>query len=190
MPDKPVNSAPRLLAFHKPKGLLVTRRDERGRRTVYDALPGWVRELGWVPVGRLDADSRGLLLFTREGALVEALTRPGACEKAYEVWVRGVAGPDQVARALRGVDTALGLLKLKACRVTGGAGAKTRLEVALDEGKNRHIRRVFGALKDARTGTSLKVLELKRVRIGPLKLDLPSGAWRFLTREEEQVLPL
>ena len=75
--------------FHKPKGAVVTRRDERGRRTVYDLLPAWVLRDGWVPVGRLDLDSRGLLLFVRDGALVEAFTRPGGLLKTYEAWVRG-----------------------------------------------------------------------------------------------------
>jgi 23S rRNA pseudouridine2605 synthase len=58
-------------------------------------------------------------------------------------------------------------------------GARTVLSLVLDEGKNRHVRRMFGALKDPRHGTPLKVLELKRIRFGPLTLDLPSGNWRF-----------
>lgn len=66
--------------------------------------------------------------------------------------------------------------------------SKTRLKVVLDEGKNRHIRRLFGAMKDPEFGTPLKVLELKRVAIGELKLDVPSGQWRFLSAAEAAAL--
>lgn len=178
----------RILLFHKPKGCVVTRRDERGRKTVYEFLPAWVRGEGWVPVGRLDLDSRGALLLVREGALVEALGRPGALEKVYEVWVRGRVTGDHLSAALRGVTTPVGCLRAKRVRIVGMMGPKTRLEVALDEGKNRHIRRLFGEMADPERGTPLKVMDLKRVRIGPLSLDIPSGSWRFLTREEESEL--
>jgi len=71
-------SKPRqFLMFHKPKGVIVTLSDEGGRKTVYDILPGFVIKEGWKPVGRLDRDSRGLLLFTRDGGLVNRLTQPG-----------------------------------------------------------------------------------------------------------------
>ncbi len=70
----------------------------------------------------------------------------------------------------------------------GYAGPKTRLMVELKEGKNRHIRRVFGALQDPQTLTPLKVLDLKREQIGSVKLDIPSSDWRFLTHEEEDAL--
>jgi len=75
--------------FHKPKGVLVTLSDEGSRKTVYDILPGFVLEDKWRPVGRLDRDSRGLLLFTQEGELVNRLTQPGQYSKIYEVWIRG-----------------------------------------------------------------------------------------------------
>jgi 23S rRNA pseudouridine2605 synthase len=164
-------SRPREIALNKPRGYVVTRRDERGRRTVYDLLPEWAR--AWVPVGRLDADSKGLLLLTRDGALVEALTRPGACDKTYEVWVRG-----------RVTDEHLASLRAKSVERLGGAGPKSRLRVVLNEGKNRQVRRMFGALRDPKFGTPLKVVKLTRIAIGPLKLDVPSGRWRFLTASE------
>ncbi|MDH5587845.1 MAG: pseudouridine synthase [Nitrospirota bacterium] len=66
-----------LILFHKPKGVLVTRKDERERKTVYHALPPFVLQEGWVPIGRLDKDSRGLLLFTQDGIVVNRLTEPG-----------------------------------------------------------------------------------------------------------------
>lgn len=175
-----------ILLFHKPKSIVTTASDELGRKTVYDVLPDWVKSDGWIPVGRLDRDTRGLLLFVRDGKLMDALSRPGAHDKTYEVWVRGRV--EDTAPLLKGVKSALGLLRAKEVRVMGGAAQKTRLEVVLDEGKNRHIRRLFGALRDPQRGTPLKVLELKRVQFGPLKLDIPSGRWRFLTPEECSLL--
>lgn len=174
----------RILMFHKTKGLVVTRADERGRKTIYDALPAWVRAEGWLPVGRLDQDSRGLLLMVREGKLVEQLTRPGAHTKTYEVWVRGRVTPEHLAAAARGVQTALGTMRAGKVEPLGGAGPRTRLRVELDEGKNRQIRRIFGALRDPLHGTPLKVLELKRTRFGPVELDIEAGKWRFLTEAE------
>jgi len=180
--------APRVLAFHKPKGVVVTRRDECGRKTVYDVLPDWVLADGWVPVGRLDRQSTGLLLLVREGALVEHLTRPGSCPRIYEAWVRGHVTKEHLERIRRGIPSPVGMLKAVRVEVLGTAGPKTRLRVALDVGKNRHVRRLFGALRDPETGTPLKVLELKRTQIGSLTLDVPSGAWRFLEEHEIQAL--
>ena len=84
-----MTSADRILMFHKPKGVVVTRSDELGRRTVYDLLPDWVRTEGWQPVGRLDRDSRGLLLFVEDPLLIDKLTKPDSMAKIYDVWVRG-----------------------------------------------------------------------------------------------------
>lgn len=182
--DHPSN----LLMLNKPKGYLVTRSDEKGRKTVYDLLPEWVFDDGWMPVGRLDLDSKGLLLFTRDSHLADRLTRPGSCRKVYEVWVRGHVSEEHTVRMLKGVKVQNEMLKAQKVEIKGGAGPKTRVEVELDEGKNRHIRRMFGALKDPKFGTPLKVLELKRIQIGGVKLDVESGKWRLLTQTEEQVL--
>jgi len=178
----------RLLMLHKPKGYVVTRSDEKNRKTVYDLLPEWAYQELWMPVGRLDLDSKGLLLFTQDSKLSDNLTKPGSCHKIYEVWVRGHVTPDHIARILEGVKVGEDRLKAVSIRITGGVGAKTKLEVELDEGKNRHIRRMFGALKDLKFGTPLKVLELKRFQIGDLKLDVESAKWRFLTEAEETKL--
>jgi len=180
------NSKPRngVIMLHKPKGVVVTRADERGRKTVYDILPDWARADGFVPVGRLDADSRGLLLLATDGKIVERLTRPGACVKTYEVWVRGHVADEHLGAIRRGVETPAGVLSAVQVEIKGFVAHKTRLIVELDEGRNRHIRRMFGALRDGERGTPLKTLEIKRVKIGPLELDVPSGKWRFLTDAE------
>ncbi len=182
-------SKPRqFIMFHKPKGAIVTLSDESSRKTVYDILPKFVLKDKWRPVGRLDRDSRGLLLFTQEGELVNRLTQPGQYSKVYEVWIRGRITKEQLQQTLKGVKTAIGVLKAKRVEVLGYAGPKTRLLVTLSEGKNRHIRRIFGSLKDPQFHTPLKVLDLKRIQIGTIKLDIPSSRWRFLTPKEEKAL--
>ncbi|WP_203415371.1 pseudouridine synthase [Candidatus Scalindua japonica] len=174
--------------FHKPKGAIVTLSDENSRKTVYDILPRFILEDRWIPVGRLDRDSRGLLLFTREGGLSDLLTKPGKFSKFYEVWIRGRITNEQLQQTLDGVKTPIGMLRFKGIKTSGYAGPRTRLIVELSEGKNRHIRRVFGALQDQQFHNSLKVLDLKRTQIGTVKLDIPSSQWRFLTHEEENAL--
>jgi len=176
------------ILFHKPKGYIVTRKDEKTRKTVYQALPPFVLEEEWVPIGRLDKESRGLLLFTRDGTLVDLLTQPGRCKKTYEVMIRGRISDEDLSRTLIGVPTPIGILKVHGITKKREVGPKTELEVVLNEGKNRHLRRLFHALKDPKFHTPLKVLDLKRLQVGPLTLDIPVGEWRFSTREEETQL--
>ncbi len=182
------NDSKQLLALNKPKGYLVTRSDDLGRKTVYDLLPPWAYTDGWMPIGRLDLDSKGLLLFTTNSKINHALTTPKNCIKVYEIWVRGHVSDEHIAQALKGVQTPEGLLKALKVEKVGMGGAKTKLRVIIDEGKNRHIRRLFGALKDQKFETPLKVLELKRISIGSFKLDIESGQWRYLSAEEERML--
>ncbi len=186
--NRTTNDSKILLALNKPKGYVVTRSDELGRKTVYDLLPDWVFNDGWMPIGRLDLESKGLLLFTTHGKVGDALTNPGNCIKVYEIWVRGYVTDQHVEAARNGVDSSEGLLKVISIEKLGVGGAKTKLRVGIDEGKNRHIRRLFGALKDPKFGTPLKVLKLKRISIGNFKLDLENSKWRFLLLEEERML--
>ena len=182
------NDSKELLALNKPKGYVVTRSDERGRKTVYDLLPDWVFNDGWMPIGRLDLESKGLLLFTTNGQIGNALTKPGNCIKVYEIWVRGHVTDEHIAEAMKGVETPQGEMKALKVEKIGMGGAKTKLRVEINEGKNRHIRRLFGALKDPKFGTPLKVVSLSRISIGSFKLDIESGKWRFLSLEEERML--
>ncbi|NOQ32157.1 MAG: pseudouridine synthase [Helicobacteraceae bacterium] len=178
----------KLLVLNKPKGYVVTRSDELGRKTVYNLLPDWVFDDGWMPIGRLDLESKGLLLFTTNGKIGDALTRPGNCVKVYEIWVRGHVTDEHIAEALKGVKSKNELLKALVVEKIGIGGAKTKLRIQIDEGKNRHIRRLFGALKDPKFGTPLKVLNLSRISIGNFKLNIESGKWRYLSLEEEKML--
>lgn len=187
MNNKAKDSA-KLLALNKPKGYLVTRSDDFGRKTVYDILPQWAYDEQWMPIGRLDLESRGLLLFSQDGQISNYLTKPGNCVKIYEIWVRGHVTDEHIAQALKGVQTPQGILKALVVEKIGQGGAKTKLRIQINEGKNRHIRRLFGALKDPKFGTPLKVVTLTRISIGTLGLDVDSGDHRFLSIEEEKSL--
>ena len=186
--DRTMNDSEKLLVMNKPKGYLVTRSDDLGRKTVYDLLPDWAFTDGWMPIGRLDLESKGLLLFTREGKISNALTKPGNCIKVYEIWVRGYVTDDHIVEAMKGVESPQGLLKALKVEKIGNGGAKTKLRVEINEGKNRHIRRLFGALKDPKFGTPLKVLDLNRISIGSFKLDIEIATWRYLSFVEEKML--
>ncbi len=183
-----METKPKIFMLNKPKGYVVTRSDEKDRKIVYELLPEWAYAEGWKPVGRLDLDSKGLLLFTRNTKLADKLTQPGGCLKTYEVLVRGIVTPEHIKMALKGVENSEEILKAYQVTIIGGGGNKTKLAVVLGEGKNRHIRRMFGTMKDPKFKTPLKVLELKRIRIGGLNLDVESGKWRFLTPDDELLL--
>ena len=180
--------SPKFILFHKPKGLLVTTKDEKQRATVYEALPPFLLKDGWVPIGRLDKLSRGLLLFTQDGNLVDLFTQPGICEKCYDIVVRGRVSEENLSDARKGVPSNFGLLKVRHVQKIREIGPKTYLQVILTEGKNRHIRRLFHSFKDPQYQTPLKVVDLKRIRIGTLTLDLPAGNWRYITQPEEKKL--
>lgn len=178
----------KILVLNKPKGYLVTRSDDMGRKTVYDLLPTWAMSDGWMPIGRLDLDSKGLLLFTTDGQINNTLTKPQTCIKTYEIWVRGYVTDVHIAMAIKGIKSKNELLKALSIKKIGTGGAKTKLHIQIDEGKNRHIRRLFGSMRDPKFDTPLKVLELKRIAIGEFTLDIDSGEWRFLSLDEANSL--
>ncbi len=128
----------RLLMLHKPKGYVVTRADELGRKTVYELLPEWAFAQDWQPVGRLDLESKGLLLFSKDGRDVDALTTPGRLLKIYEIWVRGKVTSGHVAAALRGVETPEGLCRARSAEPLGGVGLKSRCASRSTKGKTAH----------------------------------------------------
>jgi 23S rRNA pseudouridine2605 synthase len=184
----------RILMLHKPKGYEVTRPKTLsseaypGQKTVYALLPPKFHEERWMPVGRLDKDSTGLLLFVKEGFLIARLQKPHNLEKVYEVLTWGRVQPGHLAKMLAGVETPIGILKAKNVEILDESGHRTRVKVVLGEGKNRQIRRMFAGLKDGKTNRPIKVLELKRTHMGPLTLDVEPGLWRFLTEAETEAL--
>lgn len=159
------------LALNKPRGLVTTASDERGRKTVFDCFAG--ADLPFVsPVGRLDQASEGLLLFTNDTGWAARLTAPEShVDKTYHVQIDALADEALLAR-----------LPAKRVSLLRSGGKTSWLEIVLDEGKNRQIRRMLEA-------EHLAVLRLIRISIGPLALgDLAKGAWRPLTPAEVAAL--
>jgi 23S rRNA pseudouridine2605 synthase len=173
------------LMMNKPRGLVTTASDEKGRATVYDLLEsGKYRE--WVsPVGRLDKASEGLLLLTNDSKWGAKITDPAShLDKQYHVQVDRLAGDDLLARIIGGVRVGGERLSVKAARVLRVGNKNSWLEITLDEGKNRQIRRLLEAV-------GVQVLRLLRVSVGDLKLgDLKKGAVRPLTEAEKRLVDL
>ena len=166
------------IVLHKPKGYLTSVTDDRGRKTVMDLL-GQVGAGLW-PVGRLDLDSEGLLLLTNDGALTQRLTHPSyAIEKTYQVTVTG-EDIEKAAFALKG-ELILEGQKLNPAKVSIISREKRGrgiLEITINEGKNRQVRRMCALV-------GLTVTRLVRMRVGNLQLgNLQMGQWRNLTAEE------
>ena len=168
--------AHRYVLLNKPVGIVSTARDERGRRTVV-SLVGARERL--YPVGRLDADSEGLLLLTNDGAWAERVLHPRfGHEREYEVDVEPEPTAQQLAALRRGVQLEEGVGTLYELRLV----APGRLRLVLRTGWKRQVRRMCAAV-------GLRVARLRRVRMGPLSLGaLPLGKWRELTKQEVRVL--
>ena len=173
------------LMLNKPAGYLTTRSDERGRPTVMELVAD-LRDTIY-PVGRLDLETEGLLLFTNDGDFAYRLLHPShEVEKTYLVWVKGVPRDDAIQRLRQGVTISSGATapaKIKRVKVSKDS-ASAKFEVVIHEGKKRQVRLMFKAVGHP-------VIRLKRVRIGNLRLgNLPSGQYRFLSPEEISELML
>jgi 23S rRNA pseudouridine2605 synthase len=170
------------LVLNKPRGVVTSASDEEGRETVYAYLP---EKLPWLaPVGRLDKASEGLLLFTNDSEWAARITAPEThLDKTYHVQIGAIADGGLLHGLRDGFRTNRGdILQVKDARLFRQGEHNSWVEIILDEGKNRHIRRMFEQLK-------IEVLRLVRVGIGPLVLgDLPKGAARALTNGEKQAL--
>jgi 23S rRNA pseudouridine2605 synthase len=174
---KPRASAAVTVAMHKPRGLITSRSDERGRRTVFDLLPAGLPYL--FPVGRLDADSEGLLLFTNDAQLSVRLTEPAhRVPKTYRVTLRGVPSNAALAQIRKGIELADGWTRPARVRILEQQSAGAQVEMVLTEGRNRQIRRMWAALGH-------KVRRLVRSAVGAYELgDLGLGECRILHRTD------
>jgi 23S rRNA pseudouridine2605 synthase len=183
---KPLSGAERLLYFllNKPKGYVTTVSDPEGRRTVMELMRGCSERL--YPVGRLDYGSEGLLLMTNDGALAQKLMKAGShVPKTYHVKISGKPDEKSIEWLRAGIT-----IKLEDGRRVKTSPAKIRLiedaanpwyEVVLMEGRNRQIRRMF-----ERVGHHVE--KIKRVQLGPLKLDVEVGRFRALREREIEEL--
>ena len=168
---------PMTLLLNKPRNYLSTVKDPLGRPTVMELLK---KVRGRVyPVGRLDFDGEGLLLFTNDGDLAYRLSHPKfSIPRAYEIKVEGIPGEKKLMRLKRGVTLEDGRAKAVAIRPLGRGEANCWLRVVVTEGRNHLVKRMFLAIGHP-------VLKLKRVRFGPLHLgNLSPGQFRYLTQEE------
>ncbi|MGH7219172.1 MAG: pseudouridine synthase [Nitrospiraceae bacterium] len=176
--DQPIqDSVKRFFLFHKPKGVITTHSDEKGRKTIFDVLPP---DLGYMhAVGRLDQATSGLLLLTNDSALSSFLTdQANKIMRTYLVTVRGEFTKAQATEAGVGVVDGGERLQCHRVKIQKNSGRESHLAVVLTQGKNREIRRLFKALGH-------EVTRLRRIQYGPFQLeDLPSGAWREIPIED------
>jgi 23S rRNA pseudouridine2605 synthase len=173
------------IMLNKPRGVVVTASDEKNRETVYSCLAGG--NFPWLgPVGRLDKASEGLLLLTNDNRWAAAILDPQQhLEKTYHVQIGRIADESLLRKIQEGISGEGGsLLAAKSAAVLRRGAKNSWLEITLDEGRNRHLRRLMGAF-------GIEVLRIVRVAIGPLRLgNLRKGAYRHLTlREVESLKP-
>ena len=175
--------APRIIAYHKPAGEVVTHNDPEGRPTVFRRLPK-LHQGKWQSVGRLDLNTEGLLLFTNSGELANQLMHPRfGVEREYAVRVLGTLNEEQRARLLSGVEIEGQSASFKSIEDGGGEGVNHWYRVIITEGRNREVRKLFDAV-------GLTVSRLIRIRYGTVVLPrgLKRGVWVELEDGDVRVI--
>ena len=184
MDGSPLAKSERIyLALNKPRGVVTTASDEKGRETVYSYVPA---EFPWIaPVGRLDMASEGLLLLTNDSEWAARISAPEThLDKTYHVQIRAIADENLLDALRNGIRPSEDgeLLRAKRASLLRRGERNSWVEIVLDEGKNRQIRRMLEQLQ-------IEVLRLVRVAIGPLTLgDLAKGKTRVIQKDEKQAL--
>src|SRR5665213_3174253 len=176
--QKPAPAERLALMLNKPRGLVTSTNDERGRDTVYSCFAG--AALPWLaPVGRLDKASEGLLLFSNAPEWAARITDPTTgTDKTYHVQIDRLPDAALLGTLALGVTVAAGHLRVKSVHILRTGRKHAWLEIVLDEGRNRQIRRLLAA-------SGVSVLRIVRVAVGPVSLgDLPQRQWRMLTEQE------
>lgn len=178
-----------VIIYHKQKGEIVSKKDDRGRKTIYDSLPRQFNT--WLSVGRLDFVSEGLLLLTDSPVIADALMHSDL-EREYYLKVKGIVDKNVIEAMQNGLEiqnetkgahaktkiTSMSFAPFLDFEIFGSSGGFTKLKVIINEGKNRELRRFFGHF-------DLKVMDLKRVAFGALDLGvLKAGKYRYLENGE------
>lgn len=173
----------RVLIYNKPVGEICTRHDPEGRATVFERLPP-LKEGRWIAIGRLDLNTSGLLIFTTDGELANALMHPSAnIDREYAVRVLGEVTDELIGTLKRGVLLEDGMARFTDVQYFDGEGANRWYHCVVMEGRNREVRRLWES-------QGLQVSRLKRVRFGPIFLpsDVRAGTWKELGAKEVKSL--
>ena len=172
----PTGTSSVYIMLHKPRGFVTTLSDEKGRRNAAQLVADCGQRV--YPVGRLDMDSEGLLLFTNDGAFANALMHPRhEVDKIYEVWVTGFT-QQNLEKLKKPIELDGYTIKTPGVVLVKASGDQALIRVTIHEGRNRQVRRMCSA-------AGLHVTRLRRVGEGKLTLgDLPKGKWRYLTADE------
>jgi 23S rRNA pseudouridine2605 synthase len=178
-PPKNSEFRPKAILYHKPPGEICSRSDPQGRPTIFEHLPK-LAQGRWIGVGRLDFQTSGLLLLTNDGELANCLMHPSAgLVREYSVRVLGEVSEAALKKLRRGIELDDGIAKFDRVEFAGGEGSNRWYTVAVSEGRNRLVRRLWEA-------TGLRVSRLIRIRFGPMRLSrsLRTGKSRFLSPAE------
>ena len=176
----PTQSEYMYIMLHKPRGFVTTLSDEKGRANAAQLVADCGVRV--YPVGRLDMDSEGLLLFTNDGDFANRLMHPKhEVEKTYETWVTGYT-PGNLQALTSPMELDGYQLRIPKVKLLKAEGDRARIQITIHEGRNRQVRRMCEKC-------GMYVTRLRRIREGSLLLgDLPKGKWRHLTKEEVHTL--